>query len=129
MHQPVPDGHERIRRLGRHNASFNFCYTYNAGYWIIEYAYGEVANEGAANLLPVIWGDGYFYQGTSGGGYYAPDDRALRQEWWWTLASGSRGVLGEAENLPVAVNSRRVAVPVTGFSRTTPRASSQRSLR
>ena len=53
---------------GVSNASFNFCYTYNAGYLIIEYAYGEVANEGAANLLPVMWGDGYFYQG-SGGGY------------------------------------------------------------
>ena len=83
---------------GVSNATFNFCYTYNAGYFVIEYAYGEVANEGAANLLPVMWGDGYFYQG-SGGAYYAPDDRAYRQEWWWTLASGARGILGEAENV------------------------------
>lgn len=80
------------------NSAFNFGYTYNAGYWVAEYAYGEVANEGAANLLPVIWGDGYFYQG-SGSSYYAPQDRAMRQETWWWLASGARGVLSEAENI------------------------------
>jgi hypothetical protein len=80
-------------------ANFNFCYTYNAGYWIIQYAYDEVAAKGASRLLPVIWGDGYFYQGSSGVGYSSTDDRALRQEWWWCLASGARGVLGEAENV------------------------------
>jgi len=91
---------------GTEYAAFNFCYTYNCGYWIIEYAYLEVADEGAAHLIPVTWGDGYFYQGSSGGGYSSTDDRALRQEWWWTLASGSRGVLGEAENVyPWSVSS------------------------
>ena len=84
---------------GISNAAFNFVYTYNAGYFMTEFAYGEVVNQGAANLLPVTWGDGYFYTGSSGSGYYAPQDRAMRQEWWWTLASGSRGVLGEAENV------------------------------
>jgi len=84
---------------GTDYAAFNFCYSYNAGYWIIEYAYLEVADEDAASLLPVTWGDGYFYQGGSGDGYDSTYDRALRQEWWWTLASGSRGVLGEAENV------------------------------
>ena len=97
-HVPVCLGHERVRGLGRYLRDFNFCYSYNATYWIIEYAYGEVANEGAASLLPPVWGDGYFYAG-SGPDYYAPDDRALRQEWWWSLASGARGILGEAENV------------------------------
>ena len=80
------------------NARFNFCYSYNALYWIIEYAYLEVADEGAASLLPVIWGDGYFYT-SDPGPYYDPVDRFMRQAWWWALASGARGVLGEAENV------------------------------
>lgn len=84
---------------GASYADFNFCYTYNAGYWIIEYAYLEVADEHASNLLPVTWGDGYFYNGNSGSGYSSTYDRAERQEWWWCLASGSRGVMGEAENV------------------------------
>lgn len=73
----------------------DFCYTYNAGYWVIEYAYGEVANQGAANLLPVILGDGYFYQGNAT--YSSTYDRALRQETWWCLASAARGILFESE--------------------------------
>jgi hypothetical protein len=81
------------------NSDFNFCYTYNAAYWVIQYAYGEAADEGAASLLAPVWGDGYFYQGASGGGYYAPQDRAMRQETWWTLAAGARGILSEAENI------------------------------
>ena len=84
---------------GVSNASFDFCYTYNAGYWAIEYAYLEVADEGAASLLPVIWGDGYFSGDSSGQGYDSTLDRAMRQEWWWCLASGARGILGEAENV------------------------------
>jgi len=84
---------------GETNSAFNFCYTYNAGYWVIEYAYGEVVNEGQSNLLPVILGDGYFYQGGSGDGYDSTLDRAQRQENWWTLAAGARGILSEAENV------------------------------
>jgi Protein of unknown function (DUF4038)/Putative collagen-binding domain of a collagenase len=84
---------------GASNAAFNFGYTYNAGYFNIEYQYGEVANEGASSLLTPIWGDGYFWNGASGNGYDSTYDRALRQEWWWTLASGARGILGEAENV------------------------------
>lgn len=82
---------------GTSNSLINFTYTYNAGYWVMEYAYGEVANEGAAVLIPPIMGDGYFYQG--GATYSSTLDRALRQEWWWVLASGSRGVLGESEGV------------------------------
>ena len=84
---------------GETNSAFNFCYTYNAGYWVAEYAYSETSSpDSQANLLPVIWGDGYFYQG-SGGGYDSTLDRAMRQETWWWLASGSRGILTEAENI------------------------------
>lgn len=84
---------------GTAHSDFNFCYTYNAGYWITEYAYLEVADESAANLIPVIWGDGYFSQETSGASYSSTYSRAMRQEWWWCLASGARGVVGEAENV------------------------------
>jgi hypothetical protein len=83
---------------GISHSAFNFCYTYNASYFVIEYAYGEVANEGAADLLPVVQGDGFFYQGDSGSAYYAPQDRFQRQWWWWALADGARGILAEAEN-------------------------------
>ena len=84
---------------GTSHSDFDFGYTYNAGYFNVEYMYGEVANEGASSLLPSIWGDGFFWNGSSGAGYDSTQDRALRQEWWWTLASGARGVLGEAENV------------------------------
>ena len=41
----------------------DFCYTYNAGYWVIEYAYNEVNSpDSQASLLTPFWGDGYFYQ-------------------------------------------------------------------
>lgn len=83
---------------GASYSAFNFTYSYNAGYWITEYAYDEVAVYGAAHLLPVIRGDGYFYA-SSAGTYYATDDRAQRQEWWWPLADGARGILAEAENV------------------------------
>jgi Protein of unknown function (DUF4038)/Putative collagen-binding domain of a collagenase len=84
---------------GVSNSAFNFCYSYNCNYWIIEYAYLEVADKGAATLLPAILGDGYFYNNSSGAAYSSTLDRALRQEWWWALASGARGVTGEAENV------------------------------
>jgi hypothetical protein len=82
---------------GAAHAAFNFCYTYNATYWVIEYAYGEVTHNGASALLPVILGDGWFYTATAGG--YSSTDRFQRQMWWWALASGARGVLAESENV------------------------------
>ncbi|HTQ92534.1 MAG TPA: DUF4038 domain-containing protein [Streptosporangiaceae bacterium] len=94
---------------GVSHSAFNFCYTYNAGYWIAEYAYLEVADEGASSLLPVVWGDGFFYPG-SPGAYFATYDRAMRQEWWWWLASGGRGILGEAENVYPWTSSSAAAV-------------------
>ena len=75
---------------GTAHSDFNSCYTYNAGYWLIEYAYGEVANEGASALLPVVWNNGYHYQG--GSTYSSTLDRAWRQEIWWCLTAGARGV-------------------------------------
>ena len=67
-----------VNAWGTAHSALNFCYTYNAGYWVIEYAYGEVISEGAANLIPVILGDGYFYKG--GTSYSSTYDRAQRQE-------------------------------------------------
>ncbi len=84
------------------NSIGNFCYTYNAGYWVIEYAYAETGSpDDQANLLPTFWGDGYFYQGsgTSPMTYSSTFDRAQRQETWWTLAAGARGFLTESETI------------------------------
>ena len=75
---------------GTAHSAFNSCYTYNAGYFCIEYAYGEVVNQGAAALLPVVWNNGYHYQG--GTTYSSTLDRAIRQEAWWCLAAGARGI-------------------------------------
>ena len=75
---------------GTAHSAFSSCYTYNAGYWCIEYAYGEVVNEGAAALLPVVWNNGYHYSG--GTTYDHTNDRAWRQEIWWCLTAGARGV-------------------------------------
>ena len=81
---------------GTAHSAFNSCYTYNAGYWCIEYAYGEVVNEGAAALLPVVWNNGYHYSG--GTTYDHTNDRAMRQEVWWCLAAGARGVTTYSHN-------------------------------
>jgi hypothetical protein len=86
--------------FGISNSDFNFDYTYNAGYWIDEYAYSETGSpDDQAHLLPVIWGDGYFYQGgsTAPMSYSSTFDRAQRQESWWHLATGARGILSESE--------------------------------
>lgn len=76
---------------GAAHSAFNHVYTYNCGYFCIEYAYGEVANQGASSLLPAVWGNGYHYQG--GTAYSSTFDRALRQECWWTLTAGARGII------------------------------------
>ena len=98
-----------------HSAA-DFCYTYNAGYFVVEYAYGEVANEGQSGLLPLFWGDGYFSQ--AGTSYSSTLDRALRQECWWTLAAGARGILFESEAVyPWTVSSCVTAVTGSGSRR------------
>ena len=65
---------------------------------MIEYAYTEVANEGAASLLPVVWGDGWFYTRATRGPYTTGGPvRAAGVV--VGVASGARGVMGEAENV------------------------------
>lgn len=75
---------------GTANGQFNFCYSYNVTYWMIEKAYLE------ASPITVIQGDGYFYQGGStyagGSGAFAYD-RAVRQDAWMALSSGARGII------------------------------------
>ena len=67
-------------------------YTYIQTYFGVEYAYTE------ASPIPVIWGDGYFYQGT-GNTYFALYDRAVRQFAWWALSSGARGLNTGSEGI------------------------------
>jgi Protein of unknown function (DUF4038)/Putative collagen-binding domain of a collagenase len=73
---------------GLANAQFNFVYSYNQTYYGIEKAYAETSP------VPVIQGDGYFYQGTG-----ANSDRAIRQDAWWALTSGARGCIQGSENI------------------------------
>ena len=95
---------------GINNSQVNFCYTYQTGYWVPEFAWGEVANQGQSVLLPVVWGDGTFYNGTSGSAYFSPDDRQLRQADWWTLTSGARGILSESGGIFTWVAASTAAI-------------------
>jgi len=79
---------------GTAHSAFNFVYTYNCGYFCIEYAYNEISH-GASVLLPVVWGNGWYYAG-SGLVYSSAADRPWRQEIWWCLASGARGFCAES---------------------------------
>src|SRR6185437_2756618 len=58
-----------------------------------EYAYSEVASHGASTLLPVVWGNGWYY---AGGSVYSSADRVSRQEAWWVLTAGARGFVAES---------------------------------
>ena len=81
---------------GNTNGDFNWVYTYNQEYYGVERAYAE------ASPIPVLWGDGYFYQGNnvySGGTGAFAYDRAFRQATWWALASGARGRVHGAEDI------------------------------
>lgn len=72
---------------GTANAQYNWVYSYNVIYRGIEQAYAE------SSPIPVLAGDGYFYQGstTYAGGTSFAFDRCFRQEAWWALSSGARG--------------------------------------
>ena len=87
--------------LGISASKANFCYTYNAAYYMIEFAYGEVihASSTTPDLLPPIWGDGPWLNDNPNSGYYAAEDRFIRQATWWVLADGGRGFLSEAEDI------------------------------
>jgi hypothetical protein len=81
---------------GAANAQYNFCYSYNVTYYGIEKAYAE------SSPIPVIQGDGYFYQGNStyegGSGAFA-FDRAVRQDAWHAISSGARGIIHGSESI------------------------------
>ena len=72
---------------GASNGQFNFAYSYNVTYFMIEKAYLE------ASPVPVIQGDGYFYQGGSSYSSSPAYDRAVRQDAWHALSSGARGIV------------------------------------
>lgn len=72
---------------GAANGQFNFCYSYNVTYFMIEKAYLE------ASPVTVIQGDGYFYQGGSSYSTSPAYDRAVRQDAWHALSSGARGIV------------------------------------
>jgi hypothetical protein len=76
---------------GTSNAQYNFAYSYNCEYFSVEYAYAE------ASPIPVLYGDGYFYQG--GTSYFTTNDRSFRQGAWWALASGARGRIHGSESI------------------------------
>jgi hypothetical protein len=99
---------------GTAHAAFSSCYTYNAGYYTIEYAYGEVANQGASALLPVVWNNGYHFQG--GSTYDSTADRSWRQEIWWCLTAGARGVTTYSHNNYLWNAAADVATVTTDWS-------------
>jgi hypothetical protein len=76
---------------------FTMVYTYQETYFGVEYAYTQTSP------LPVIWGDGFFYNGANIG---------TRQMFWWAAASGARGANTGSEGIwpwpstaPAAVTS------------------------
>jgi len=81
------DGNNTHQAWGFANAQYNFVYSYQVIYYGVELAYS------ADGTVPVIAGDGYFYQGGSSyvGGSSFAFDRNFRQESWWALSSGARG--------------------------------------
>jgi hypothetical protein len=81
---------------GAAHGQYNFCYSYNVTYYGIEKAYLE------SSPVPVIQGDGYFYQGGStyagGSGAFAYD-RAIRQDAWHAITAGARGIIHGSESV------------------------------
>ena len=62
---------------GSTNANFSIVYSYNTGYWVVEYAYNE------ASPICVVRGDGHY--DNNGQASF------MRNLIWWVLSSGSRG--------------------------------------
>ena len=84
---------------GVSNAAFNFGYTYNAGTGTSSTSTGRSRTRARATCSRPSGVTGTSTRAAAAAGTTPPYDRALRQEWWWTLASGARGILGEAENV------------------------------
>lgn len=83
---------------GTSNGQFNFVYSYNVTYFAVEKAYLE------SSPVPVIWGDGYFYQGGNSGTYQGGTgafayDHAVRQDAWHAVSSGARGWVNGSEGI------------------------------
>lgn len=86
-------------QAGQAHAQFSMVYTYIPTYYGVEYAYKESgAPVSSPAAIPVIWGDGYFYQNT-GAAYNGTFDRAERQYAWWALTSGARGINTGSEGI------------------------------
>jgi hypothetical protein len=73
--------------FGPQYTQYSMMYTYIQTYYGMEYAYGT-----ENSTIPVIWGDGYFYQGPG-----ASFDTIMRQNTWWAIASGARGCISGSE--------------------------------
>jgi hypothetical protein len=87
-----------VAAWGTAHAQFNFVYTYNVTYRGVEQAYLETSP------VPVIWGDGYFYQGGNSGSYQGGTgafayDHAVRQDAWHAVSSGARGWINGSEGI------------------------------
>lgn len=89
------DGSGTHTAWGFANGQFNFVYSYQVIYFGVELGYT------ADGTVPVIAGDGYFYQGgpTYQGGTSFAFDRNFRQEAWWALTSGARGKIHGDEGM------------------------------
>ena len=85
------DASPTVLTWGTANALYNFCYSYNVTYVGIEKAFLE------ASPIPVIQGDGYFYQGNNA--YQSTFDRAIRQDAWHAISSGARGIIHGSESI------------------------------
>jgi hypothetical protein len=71
------------RPWGAGHAQYNFGYSYNVTYDVVE----KMGNE--ANPLPYFWADGTFLN--TGGLSGITDVQLMRRQIWWALSSGSKG--------------------------------------
>lgn len=78
---------DEVLPLGAEDATFNWVYTYNVTYLGTEFAYRE------PKPIPVIWGDGYFYENQA----TAAEELLMRSLAWWALSSGARGIVTGSE--------------------------------
>lgn len=78
-----------VLSLGTEDATFNWVYSYNVTYFGTESAYKE------PSPIPVIWGDGYFYENQG----LASEELLMRSLAWWALSSGARGIITGSEGI------------------------------
>jgi hypothetical protein len=71
------------RPWGAGHAQYNFGYSYNVTYDVVE----KMGNE--TNPLPYFWADGTFLN--TGGLSGITDVQLMRRQIWWALSSGSKG--------------------------------------